>query len=127
MLSTFDIDQLHQFSGSEQVYKHGTSKQIIYTEGIRYLAKEACCYWLLDEIALMILPVLLKKHPDCFYLIKFVANADGTADIVAEDGNDNVYVKRYIELTDFPVKENLLRFYLCESDNAYCLMLPGEY
>ena len=127
MVSTFNIDQLRQFSGSEEVYKHWASRQIIYTEGLQYLAKEAGCYWLLDEVALMILPVLLKKHRDHFYLIKFMANADGSADIIAEDGSDNVYMKRHIELTDFPVKENQLRFYLCSSGNAYCLMLPGEY
>ena len=121
------IDDLRGFTGSEQVFKHWLNKKLVYTDGIQYLAKKANCYWLIDEISLSILPVLLKKHPDSFYSIQFVVHADQTANIVVEDGNGNIYLEHMINWTDFPRTEKLLQFYLCDSGDYYCLMLPSEY
>ena len=42
-------NELNQFYGSATLYKHWLGLK--YTEGMRYLAQEANCYWLLDAIA----------------------------------------------------------------------------
>ncbi|AFZ01593.1 DUF6876 family protein [Calothrix sp. PCC 6303] len=42
------IAQLNQFTGSTTLYKHWLGLK--YTDGIKYLADEASCYWLLDAI-----------------------------------------------------------------------------
>ena len=40
---------LQHFCGSEQYYKHWLG--LCYTDGIKYLAENAQCYWLIDAIA----------------------------------------------------------------------------
>ncbi|MEG4047353.1 DUF6876 family protein [Microcoleus sp. Pol17_C1] len=40
---------LQQFCGTEQYYKHWLG--ILYTDGIKYLAENAQCFWLIDAIA----------------------------------------------------------------------------
>lgn len=127
MTNTFNINQLRQFTGSEQLFKSWCSRRIVYTVGIQYLAKEAKCYWLIVEIALVMLPKLLKNNPDSFYSIQFSVYADHTASIVVGDGNDNIYLEHKINWTDFPETEEPIQLYLCDSGDHYCLMLPSEY
>ncbi len=50
---------LQQFCGSEQYYKHWLG--ILYTDGIKYLAENAQCFWLLDAIASH-QPRVRRKH-----------------------------------------------------------------
>jgi hypothetical protein len=123
----FSSEELNQFIGSEQFFRHWGSCKLVYTEGVKYLAERAECFWLIDEIALALFPKLLKEYVDGFYKINFTVNADNSADITIDDGNNNIYLMHKINWTDFPVLEEPLVFYLCESDHQYCLMLPSEY
>lgn len=127
MQNSFEMSELGQFTGSGQVFKYWCSQKIVYTEGVQYLAKNAGCYWLLDEIALLILPRLLKYHKDVFYYIQLLVNDDCSAVITVEDGNENVHFKHKIGWTDFPVIGEPVKFFLCCSGDHYCLMLPSEY
>ena len=43
------LQNLQHFCGSEQYYKHWLG--LCYTDGIKYLAENAQCYWLIDAIA----------------------------------------------------------------------------
>lgn len=123
----FNLAQLRQFTGSECFFKHWCNSNIVYTEGIKYLAEKAKCWWLIDEIALVLFPRLLLGHKDSFYSIELIAHADGSAFIKVGDGNNKIYLKHRINWTDFPVLGNPLQLYLCESGNDYCLMLSHEY
>jgi len=127
MTQIFKIEDLSHFTGSGQIFKHWWHRQFVCTEGIQYLAKVAHCYWLVDELALVILPELLKQNPDNFYSIEFVAHADQTANISVGDGNGHIYLEKKINWTDFPVKEKSIQLYLCDSSDYYCLMLASEY
>jgi hypothetical protein len=122
----FDLSDLNQFSGSEQFFKHKVNRKLIYTEGVQYLAKEAGCYWLIDEIACVLLPHLLKEYNDGFYSLQLLVT-DCSAVITVDDGNGNIHIKHKINFTDFPISGKPIKFFLCESDKYYCLMLPGEY
>ena len=51
MTTTFSLADLRQFTGTEQWYRHGLARNILFTDGAKYLADEAGAYWLLDEIA----------------------------------------------------------------------------
>lgn len=121
-----DLNELNQFSGSDQFFKHGLNRKLIYTEGVQYLAEKARCYWLIDEIACVLLPSLLKKHNDRFYSIRVLVT-DCSAVIRVGDGNNKIYTNHKIEWTDFPITGTPINFFLCESDQYYCLMLPKEY
>jgi hypothetical protein len=46
------LDDLGQFTGSEQWYRHALNRAITFTDGAKYVADQAGAYWLLDEIAL---------------------------------------------------------------------------
>ena len=127
MQNSFEMGELSQFTGSEQVFKHWGSSKIVYTEGVRYLAKRVGCYWMLDEIALIILPQLLKHHRDEFYSLQLLVNNDSSAAITVDDGNGNIYLRHEIRWTDFPVIGDPTKFFLCFSGDYYCLMLPSEY
>jgi hypothetical protein len=126
MNANFSLDELKHFSGSDEIFKHWISK-MHYTEGVRYLAHEAGAYWLIDEIACIILPRLLKENKDWFYTIELSVSSDHSAIVIIGDGNDNIHLKHRINWTDFPVKEKPVKFYLCDSGDHYCLMLPSEY
>ena len=49
---TLTASDLRQFTGSENWYRHGLVRDVLYTDGAQYLAEQGGAYWLLDEIAL---------------------------------------------------------------------------
>ena len=122
----FDLTELNHFTGSEKIFQHWINK-ICYTEGVKYLADKTGSYWLIDEIAYVILPHLIKEDKDWFYSIELSVNSDRSAMIIIGNGNSNIHLKHNINWTDFPMTEEKVRFYLCDSGSYYCLMLPSEY
>ena len=48
--ATLSEVQLRQFTGSENWYRHGINRNILFTDGAKYVADTAGAYWLLDEI-----------------------------------------------------------------------------
>ncbi len=124
MNKNFSLDELKHFTGSDEIYQHWIS-QMCYTEGIKHLANETDSYWLIDEIAFVILPRLLKENRDWFYSIELSTHSDQSAVMTVSNGNGNIYLKHLINWTDFPMET--VHFYLCDSGDYYCLMLPSEY
>ena len=43
---------LAQFTGSEHWYRHGLVREILFTDGAKYVADPGGAYWLIDEIAI---------------------------------------------------------------------------
>ena len=48
-MKKFDPAQLSHFTGTEKYYR--ISRRHLLTDGTKYLAKEAECFWLMDAIA----------------------------------------------------------------------------
>jgi hypothetical protein len=119
------LNELKKFCGTEHYFQHW-SNSFFYTDGIKFLITETNGYWLLDEIAFITL-TLINQVSDHFFLIHFFVNQDRSATIEISDGNGKVYLIQKIHVTDFPILEKSINFYLCESDITYCLMLPSEY
>ncbi len=44
-------DELRQFTGDLERYRHGLNRRVIYTPGVRHVAERAGAYWLIDAIA----------------------------------------------------------------------------
>jgi hypothetical protein len=42
---------LLQFAGTEQWYRHGIARDVLFTDGAKYVADQAEAYWFIDEIA----------------------------------------------------------------------------
>src|ERR1700722_6473459 len=115
MHTDFNLNELRQFTGSEHFFKNGINRKLIYTEGVQYLAEKARCYWLIDEIAVILLPSLLKNRYDEFYSIQLLVT-NCSAVITVGDGNGKIYMKHKIEWTDFPISGTPVNFYLCASN-----------
>ena len=111
--------ELRQFTGTEQWYRHGIVRDVLYTDGAKYVAEQAGAYWLLDEIA-------FAQRGDKnvageeFQLWKLMVKPDHTATLTCEDGNGNAVYSKAIEYTDFPLPE--LALYFTNS----VILLPSE-
>jgi hypothetical protein len=51
-INNLNPEDLGQFIGSEQWYRHSLVRSITYTDGAKCVADNGGAYWLLDEIAL---------------------------------------------------------------------------
>ena len=112
--------ELAQFTGSEHWYRHGMVRNVLFTDGAKYVADKAGAYWLLDEIAL-IQPGDKRVAAEVFQVWKLKVNADRSAQLVCEDGNNGVVYEKRIPYTDFPLDEITLWF----SNNV--IYLPSEH
>lgn len=118
MTKTLTQGDLRQFTGTEQWYRHGLERSVIYTEGAKHVAEAGGAYWLLDEIAFAQHVRKIKAEP--FQAWKLVVTGN-SALLTCEDGNGNVVSRKSIEYTDFPLPEITLWF----TDNT--ILLPSEY
>jgi hypothetical protein len=109
---------LAQFTGSETVYRHSIARQILYTEGVQFLAERAGAYWLLDEIALN--QARPEIAAEAFQLWALTVTGS-RAQLRCEDGNDNVVYAKDIDFTDFPLAT--IRLYVANRT----ILLPTEY
>ena len=129
MTTTFDLSDLNQFSGgTDKFYAHSLCRNVSYTAGVRYLAKEAKCYWLIDEIALSQSSVkAVKLEPFQVWTLKVAP--DHSAVLSCEDGNHNQVFSKAIDFTDFPAEE--ITLWVCDnsgcSDLGFSIILPCEY
>lgn len=111
--------ELDRFIGSETLYQYGMFN-IFHTEGVRYLAEKAGCYWLLDVIGSW--QVKAKIQSESLQLWQLAVNADKKGILTCHQGSgDAAIVTQRIEFTDFPLPE--IKLYLCDG----VLVLPSEY
>jgi prepilin-type processing-associated H-X9-DG protein len=110
---------LRQFTGTEHWYRHGLNRNVLFTDGAKYVADEGQAYWLIDIIALAQLSEKSVAAEE-FQVWKLAVRSDQTATLTCEDGNYNVVYTQELEFTDFPVAEVTLWF---ENDTIY---LPSE-
>jgi hypothetical protein len=111
---------LSQFTGSETWYRHGINRNVLFSDGAKYVADHAGAYWLLDEIAI-IQPNDKRVAAEEFQVWKLVVRSDRTGLLTCEDGNGNIVFSKVIEYTDFPLDEVSLWF----ANNV--IYLPSEH
>jgi len=112
-------EQLRQFTGSEQWYRHPLVRSILFTDGAKYVADHAGAYWLLDEIALAQRADKRVAREE-FQVWKLTVKPDRSATLACEDGNYRTVFEKPIEFTDFPIEHIELWF---ENNTIY---LPSE-
>ncbi len=114
-------EDLGQFTGTEQWYRHPLASRVTYTDGAKYVADNGGAYWLLDEIALA-QQFNRKVREQEFQVWKLQLDQGGRgAYLTVWDGDDHVVWTKRITFTDFPLPE--VRFFV--RDNV--IMLPSEY
>ena len=115
-LTQADLDQ---FTGGDEWTRHSLNRNILYTEGVRYLAETAGAYWLLDIIASV--QHLAKVRAEEFQVWTLTLNKTGNGAVVkCDDGNGNVVYTQRIPFTDFPLPSVKLYF------TNTVILLPSE-
>ena len=114
------LSALSQFTGTEKYYR--LYPKVVLTDGTKYLADEAGCYWLMDLYASHL--ALIDANVESFTCLKLIKSDNG-ADIVIEDGNTHALAQQHIEYTDFPL--DTFVFYAVWAGEFWVLMLRSEY
>ena len=113
------LGNLAQFTGTTQYYQ--ITARSVLTDGAKYLADAAGCYWLMDAIASH-----LAGLPESAGFAHCTLRLDGqAAELVIDDGNGERLGFQYIEWTDFPLPE--IALFACWAGSFWVLMLPSEY
>jgi hypothetical protein len=64
-MSTFDQSLLSQFTGTERYYR--ISRRHLLTDGAKYLAEQASCFWMMDAIFIHLVEIGTK---DWFVVVR---------------------------------------------------------
>ena len=118
-MKKFDANQLSHFTGTQRYYR--ISRRHLLTDGTKYLAEGAECFWMMDAVASHLSEI---GTADWFVLIRVTAQGN-RATMVYEDGNGYEHARQEIPFTDFPLSEQTL--YACWDGEHWVIMLPGEY
>lgn len=118
MTTTLESNLAH-FTGTENYYAFSpVNRNLVMTDGVKYLAENAKCYWLLDIVA------SLDWEPSCkgkeHLTCKFTKKGEGGT-FVAENGNGKALYTQELEYTDFPLE----KVTIWKIDNV--VLLPSEY
>ena len=120
-------DALSQFSGTEQYFRYWLGLTHL-TDGVKFLADEAECYWLLDAIGSY--QPELARHPDeqlqgiQFWHLKVNADKSALLTCVADSGEPPAVSQR-IGYTDFPLPE--IQIWVGIEEGRRIALLPSEY
>lgn len=119
MTKTLNTSDLAYFTGTEQLYRHGLVRHILYTDGVQHVAEAGEAYWLVDKIACNQLEAKIAAQE--FQLWTLTVAVDLTAVLTCTDGNGNTIAEEKIGYTDFPLPE--MKFYVTNNT----ILLPSEY
>lgn len=111
---------LAQFTGTERYYR--IYPRVVLTDGTKYLADTAGCYWLMDVYASHLASV--NPELESFTCLKLNKKGCG-AEIVIGDGNTHQLAQQHVEYTDFPL--DTFVFYAVWAGEFWVLMLQSEY
>lgn len=109
---------LNQFTGEIVWYKPLLYPYFLYTQGVRYLATHADCFWLLDFIySNQLLPAIAEET----FQVWTITKLEGSATITVKDGNNSIIETFTLSNTTFPLANYTLWFIQGR------LILPSEY
>ncbi len=114
------LSALSQFTGTEKYYR--LYPKVVLTDGTKFLADAAGCYWLMDLYASHL--VAIDPEVESFTCLKLIKRGHG-AEIVIEDGNTHQLAQQHIEYTDFLL--DTFVFYAVWAGKFWVLMLTSEY
>jgi hypothetical protein len=118
-MTDIKLADLHQFTGTEEWYRHPLNQNVLFTEGAKYVADQAGAYWLLDEIALaQLAEASVKGEEFQVWTLDVEANR---ATLSCGNGNGTQVYAKEIAFTDFPAPGITL---WC-TDKV--ILLPSEY
>jgi hypothetical protein len=118
-MALFDQASLTQFTGTDRYYR--ISKRHLLTDGTKYLAEQAECFWMMDAIASHLAEI---GTADWFVVVK-TAVKKSKALMIYEDGNGYEHARQEIPHTNLTLAE--ITLYACWVGEHWVIMLPSEY
>ena len=116
---TLDSATLSQFTGTAQYWR--VARQFVITDGVKYLAETAACFWLIDAAISHLLEI---GTADWFVLVR--AEVSGSSAVmIYEDGNGAEYARQAIPYTDLQLPS--VNLYAVWDSERWVIMLPSEY
>jgi len=119
MGKTFNPVMLTHFTGTDKYYR--ISRHHLLTDGTKYLAEEAECFWMMDAIASHVSEIGTN---DWFVQIKVQVQGI-KATMIYDDGNGKELARQEIPFTDLPIQA--VSLYACWDGEHWVIMLPSEY
>ena len=110
---------LAQFTDTTQYWR--VARQFVITDGVKYLAESAACFWLIDAAISHLLEI---GTADWFVLVR-VEVSGSSAVMIYEDGNGSEHARQEIAYTDLPLSS--VRLYAVWDSERWAIMLPSEY
>ena len=110
---------LNQFTGTENYYR--VMPRLVITDGVQYLASRANCFWLISTIYSHLTTNPIRSA----FVVARLTVSGKTADLVLDDGNDQIICEQHIEYTDFPL--DAISIYCSYQEKTWVLLLPSEY
>jgi hypothetical protein len=118
-MKQFHASQLTKFIGTTGYYR--ISRRHLLTDGTKYLAEHAECFWMMDAIASHLSEI---GNCDWFVQVKVIVK-DSQATMIYDDGNGREHARQEIPYTDFPL--NKITLYACWDGEHWVILLPSEY
>ena len=115
--------ELQQFTGTTAYHKWSILfRNHVLTDGAKYLAEEANCFWLMDAIASHITNPKVKAE---YFQVWKLVNTSKDWQLTCEDGNYNIVASQTIVYSDFPLDS--ITLWCIQSGDLFVIMLPSEY
>ena len=111
--------QLRHFTGTERYHRYHSGT--VLTDGALYLAEVAKCFWLMDVFATHLSEISTDHGMACLKLKRIGEGAQ----VVIDDGDENILAQQDIQFTDFPLEEIML--FACWNGQFWVIMLTSEY
>ncbi len=125
-------DELYQFTGDDERYRHPFVHSLIYTPGVKHLAERAGAYWLIDEIAFAIdgdeVWKAGQRDPRIrdLHFWKLEVKPGRSAELTAKaDSGEQPFVSREIHFTDFSLDH--IDIWAGFDGRHWTLYLPSEH
>ena len=116
---TLDPATLSQFTGTAQYWR--VARQFVITDGVKYLAETAACFWLIDAAISHLLEI---GSADWFVLVRTEVSGS-SAVMIYEDGNGLEHARQEIAHTDLQLPN--VDLYAVWDSQRWVIMLPSEY
>lgn len=124
-------EQLAHFTGSQEFYRHPLNQQVVYTEGVRFLAEQAEAFWLVDAIASyfgspeMRDAIETDSRLESLQFWKLTVQDNAAELVMAADTGVPPAIRQRIEFTDFPLEQ--IDIWAGFNGDGWTLYLPSEH
>ena len=125
-------DELRQFTGDLERYRHGFNRRVIYTPGVKHLAERAGAYWLIAAIASYFGTSKMQRAQEAdprlqsLQFWKLWVDADSRASLICQaDSGEPAAIIQAIPYTDFPLDH--IEIWAGFDGEHWALYLPSEH